>query len=128
MKIWAETYVAERHANPMGWVGADPDAPADWSRAWRITRRAAHKVVFVRVCDFDFELHDRVQLDACVRYYSRKIRPSGRLPVYTENLGGDHTETQRWFDRLPLYLREEPKRLKVLKALSHAFRVWDTLR
>ena len=111
----------------MGSAGVDPDAPRDRSRMWHIETRPAHKVVFVRICDFEFELHDRVQLDACIRYYAKAIRPSGRLPVYTEYYGNDHGATQRWFERLPLYLREEPKRLKVLKALNRAFRAWDTL-
>lgn len=31
-------------------------------------------------------------------------------------------EVQRWHERLPLYLREEPKRLKVVAALSEALR------
>jgi hypothetical protein len=29
-------------------------------------------------------------------------------------------EVERWFERLPMYLLEEPKRQKVLKALSKA--------
>jgi len=29
-------------------------------------------------------------------------------------------EVERWFERLPLYLLEEPKRKKVLQALTHA--------
>lgn len=128
MKIWAEIYDPKRHLNPMGWTGHDPDAPRDSSRIWQVTERPAHKVVFVRVCGFDFELHDRVQLDACIRYYSKVIRPTSRLPVYTEYHGSDHFKTQRWYERLPLYLREEPKRVRVLKALGRAFREWDTLR
>jgi hypothetical protein len=127
LKIRAEIYDPKRHHNPMGWSGADPDAPRGQRRPWHIEAWPAHKVVFVRVCDFDFEFHDRVQLDACIRCYSKAIRPSGRLPVYTENFGAHHGATQRWFERLPLYLREEPKRLKVLKALDRAFREWDTL-
>jgi hypothetical protein len=29
-------------------------------------------------------------------------------------------EVERWFERLPMYLLEEPKRQKVLKGLSRA--------
>lgn len=29
-------------------------------------------------------------------------------------------DVERWFERLPMYLQEEPKREKVVKALSRA--------
>jgi len=34
-----------------------------------------------------------------------------------------HGEAQRWFERLPMHLLEEPKRRKVLEALTRAFAV-----
>jgi hypothetical protein len=40
--------------------------------------------------------------------------------VHTQDFGGDQTETQRWYDRLPMYLREEPKRVRVVAALEEA--------
>ncbi len=71
---------------------------------------------FVAVCSFTFSFQSLDQLRACLRYYSRKLHPSGRI-----NLGvADHWEVQWWYERLPLYLREEPKRQKVVKALSRA--------
>jgi hypothetical protein len=49
-----------------------------------------------------------------------QIHPSSRLRVYKENLGGDHWETQRWFEKLPLYLLEKSKSPKVVAALERA--------
>ena len=126
MKIWSERYDEERHYNPMGWKGEEPLPSAGSVRYWQVVPRPGHKVVFVQVCGFTFEFHGREQVEACREYYARKVLPSRRLPVYTQNLGGDHWETQRWFDRLPLYLREEPKRQKVVKVLEQALSQWET--
>lgn len=77
-------------------------------------------VYFVSVCSFTFEFHSLEQIEICLEYYSEKIHPSSRLPVYTQNLGGDHWGTLRWFERVPMYLLEEPKRQRVVKALTRA--------
>jgi hypothetical protein len=74
---------------------------------------------FVRACSFTFAFHSREQLEACLAYYRRKIHPSSLIPAETLG-GGDHWEFQRWFERLPAYLLEEPKRKKVVAALSRA--------
>ena len=57
----------------------------------------------------------------------KKTRPSSRIAAKTlvRELGDDWRkirgwEVERWFERLPLYLLEEPKRKKVLQALTHA--------
>ena len=73
-------------------------------------------VYFVRLCSFTFEFHSIMQIKACLDYYRQKVHPSTRL-----NMGAaDHWEMQRWFERLPMYLLEGSKRLKVMKALSAA--------
>lgn len=61
-----------------------------------------------------------MQIELCHDYFAQKIRVSGRLPVYRENLGGDHYETQRWFEKLPARLSHHSKRPKVLAALEMA--------
>jgi hypothetical protein len=73
-------------------------------------------VYFVRVCSFTFEFHSIEQIEACLEYYSQKTHPSSRLSIGA----ADHWEVQRWFERLPMYLLEEPKRQKVVKALAAA--------
>jgi len=81
----------------------------------------AKAVCRVRVCSFTFFFANSEQLKVCLDFYSRKIHPSSR----TKHMNGDHWEIQRWCDRLPLYLREEPKRVKVVAALSRALKMWD---
>ena len=76
---------------------------------------------FVRTCGFTLEFHSTEQLHTCLRYFSLKIRPSSRIPWdQLGDYGGDQTETQRWFDRLPQWLLKESKRLRAVKALESA--------
>ena len=63
----------------------------------------------------------------CFEYYQRKTRPSSRVAAkkLAADIGEDWREqrgweVERWFERLPMYLLEDPKRQKVLKALSKA--------
>lgn len=81
---------------------------------------APYKVCLVDVCGFRFTFHSVMQIALCHEYYSHKIHLSGRLPVYRENLGGDHYETQRWFEKLPARLSHHSKRPKVIAALDRA--------
>lgn len=84
-------------------------------------------VSVVRVASFAFRFESLEHLRECIKYYERKTRPSSRIAARTlaAELGEDWREqrgweVERWFERLPMYLLEEPKRQKVLKALSRA--------
>lgn len=103
------------HGNPMWYVD---DAQA--KQHWRAPSLSDYKVCLVTVCGFTFTFHSLVQIQACLEFYSRQHHPSSRLPVYTENLGGDHMETQRWFEKLPQYLLEKSRREKVVVVLRRA--------
>jgi len=48
--------------------------------------------------------------------------PSSRLSVGS----ADSWEMQRWCERLPMYLSEEPKRQKIVKALTSALEHFAT--
>ena len=90
------------------WVGGlYPKSPQDnLIESW---------VYFVNVCSFTFQFQSLDQLEQCLRYFSQKIHPSSRLPdVELEHYW------QRWYERLPIWLSEEPKRQKVIKALQKA--------
>ncbi len=83
-----------------------------------------HAIV-VRVASFTFRFGTVKQLQECISYYKQKTRPSSRIAARTlaSDLGEDWRElrgwdVERWFERLPMYLLEEPKRQKVLKALA----------
>ena len=99
-------------------------APTPQQREWhlRAPTLEPHRVVFVRVAGFTFEFHSPEQIRAALEYYARKLRPTSRLAVHMLDYGGDQGETQRWFERLPLYLREEPRRRRVVSALEEALR------
>ena len=71
-------------------------------------------VYFVRACSFTFEFHSVAQINQCLEYFERKLHPSSRLDIGA----ADHWEMQRWFERLPIYLSEEPKRKRIVKALA----------
>jgi hypothetical protein len=84
-------------------------------------------VIVVRVASFAFRFRNIEQLRECIEYYRQKTRPSNRVAAKTiaSQLGEDWRalrswEVERWFERLPMYLLEEPKRQKVLKALDKA--------
>ena len=68
---------------------------------------------YVAVCGFTFEFVAVQQIRECLAYYERKIHPSSMRQVPASYL-------QRWYERLPMWLMEEPKRQKVVKALARA--------
>jgi hypothetical protein len=109
-RIWSEHFDWTKHHNQMPEV--ESFAP-EQNRAPTLIPRL---VYFVSVCSFTFEFHSIKQIQTCLDYYSRKIQPSSRYTVGA----ADHAESQRWFERAPLFLREERKRQQVVKALENA--------
>jgi hypothetical protein len=88
---------------------------------------APRHLIVVRVASFTFSFKTVQQLRECICYFEKKTHPSSRIAAKTlaADLGEDWRElrgwdVERWFERLPMYLLEEPKRQKVLKALSKA--------
>jgi hypothetical protein len=108
--ITIEDYDATRHGNPMWYVD-----DAQRERHQRAPTIIPCKVCLVNVCGFTFVFHSLPQLRLCLDYYSEEHHPSSRLPI----LGGDHWEFQRWFEKLPQFLLEKPKRSKVIAALKN---------
>ena len=113
--IRIEDFDEGRHPNPMAYI--------DNSQARRDSQTRGlvpYKVCLVAVCGFEFIFHSVMQLELCLEYYRRDHHPSSRLPVESGNYGGDHWETQRWFEKLPNYLLEKGKRPRVVSALEQA--------
>lgn len=78
-------------------------------------------VYFVRECGFTFEFHSLGQLKTCLEYFDQKMRPPTRIPSgELWKYGGDQSETQRWFERLPAKLFAATKREQIVKALRRA--------
>jgi hypothetical protein len=122
-QVKIEAYDPLKHPNPMWYID-----DAQSKRHWRAPSLSEYKVCLVTVCSFTFIFHSTEQLALCLDYYRREHQPSSKLPVYTENLGGDHSEMQRWFEKLPQYLLEKSKRMKVVKALERAMREYLRVR
>jgi hypothetical protein len=109
---WHEPYDPNRHRNRM--LGAGP--PADESPDPIILPRS---VFFVEAAGFTFEFHSLDQLRAALEYFAQKVRPSSRIPHFPSG-SVDHWEGQRWYDRIPMKLLKESRRLRVVKALTEA--------
>lgn len=114
-QIWSEPFDWTKHQDQMFGVES---STADHHRAPTLLQR---QVYFVRVCSFTFQFHSPQQIQACLDYYNRKIQPSSRRDIGT----ADHWECERWFERLPLFLREESKRQRVVKALRDALNKFE---
>jgi hypothetical protein len=109
-RFWKEQYKPTEHFNQMHEISV--------FKSPNLTLIPSF-VYFVSVCSFTFEFHSTKQIEACLNYYSEKNHDSSRR---YDTLGGDHWEFQRWFERLSMYLLEEPKRQKVVKALAKALK------
>ncbi len=120
-RIWKERFECTKHG---GLPDASPDVVAQPARDWSSPTLISHYVVFVHVCSFTFRFDSKEQLQRVLQYYEQKIVPSSRLPQAALT-GCDHWEAERWFEKLPLFLREEPKRVKVVKALRDALERFD---
>jgi hypothetical protein len=90
-------------------------------------------VIVVEVASFTFKFSTLEQLQECIRYYKQKTRPTSQVRAKTiaSEIGEDWRtrrgwEVERWFERLPMYLLEEPKRQKVLKALSKTLKLAES--
>jgi hypothetical protein len=77
-------------------------------------------VFFVEVAGFTFEFHSLREIQIVLAYFSQKVRPSSRSPYPI--VGMSHWEAQQWHDRIPGWLLKEPRRIKVVTALSDALR------
>ncbi|MEJ2613201.1 MAG: hypothetical protein P8179_24910 [Candidatus Thiodiazotropha sp.] len=111
MAIWKEKYIKGHHGNAM--YGSE--APGFETRSEYDNIRD-NWVYFIEACGFTFQFLNVAQLSECLAYYEIKNAGSTR-----EEIGAaDHWEVQRWYERLPLYLREETKRIKVVKVLKKA--------
>ena len=73
-------------------------------------------IYYVYVCRFTFVFFSLSEIPSYIQYYSTKILPTRCLRLPHCN----HDMRQRRFNRLPLYLRSNSKRFRVIKALEVA--------
>jgi len=74
-------------------------------------------VYFVHVCSFQFTFTSVAQISEYLTHFSHELKPSNR---WADSPDADHLERQSRFAKLPLFLWEEPKRRKVVSALTRA--------
>jgi hypothetical protein len=119
-QIWSETYDPERHRDKMHDVSKIPGVPTE--QYWRAPTLQRYPVYFVRVCGFTFEFHSIQQLEVCLAFFAQKVRPSSmiRFSDSDRRIQWLHWVCQRWFDRLPMQLLEERRRVRIVPALKTA--------
>ena len=112
-RIWTEPYRSDRHSAPIEYWGTT-DAHL------RAPTLIPKDVLMVSVASFTFQFVSVMQLRDCLSYFEQKIHPTSRRSVPGDI---DHWESQRWFERLPMYLLEDVKRRKVVTALQKALKL-----
>lgn len=129
MLLWDANF--DKIGTAMTRISREPRLPIRWLH--RTKSLLPRDQIVVRVASFRFRFDDTAQLRKCIGYYKKKTHPSSRVPGKTlaAELGEDWREqrgweVERWFERLPMYLLEEPKRQKVLKALTKALELAET--
>jgi hypothetical protein len=122
---WSETFDPRKHHDAMRTIEGVPQR-----HQWRTASLQTHAVYFVRVCTFTFEFHSISQIQECLRFFTRKIRPSGRRDVrnFDPDPGLIHSLSQRWHERLPMYLLEERRRVSVVRALKQALQKYSDMK
>jgi hypothetical protein len=122
-RIWKEEFDSIKHG---GLPDALPDVTGPIRRHWAAPTLMPHEVLLVCVCSFTFRFDTKEQLERVLAFYEQKTVPSSRQAesIWSQR-GGDHGEAERWYERLPMFLREEPKRLKVVKALREARKMFN---
>ncbi len=121
-QIWTETFDPRRHRNKMHDVTHLPGVPRE--RRWRAPTLQRYTVYFVRVCGFTFEFHSLEQLKVCLKFFSQKVRPSSmiRFSEADRRITWLHWVCQRWFERLPMQLLEERRRVRIVPTLQKALK------
>jgi hypothetical protein len=112
-RIWVEQYTGS--GVPIDYWGHSPTPRAEDRNL------VPRNMLMVAVASFTFRFVSVEQIRDCLSYYEQKTHPSSRIAAR----GGDHWEFQRWFERLPMYLLEDAKRTKVVKALRKALEVGE---
>ena len=119
-QIWTEIFDPKRHSDKMRDASLVPGVPREQYNLAPTLQR--YPVYFVRVCGFTFEFHDLTQLEICLEFFSRKVRPSSMIKFSEADrrIHWLHWVCQRWFERLPMQLLEERRRVRILPALREA--------
>jgi hypothetical protein len=115
-RFWKEPYSAEK---------ARECGIHDFEGGAVLGPRDTRWIYYVEVVGFTFAFFSVGMMREYLDFYSRKILPSSRTSALSPFSGGAAASVgdgQTKFERLPLWLRKEPKRRKVVKALERALK------
>jgi hypothetical protein len=112
MRLWKEKLDPTRHKD-FRYTDNLPGGRSPWPsrdgliEAW---------VYMVNVCSFTFQFHRLEDIQEYLDYFSQKPLPS------SGKSGGPALEPdwRAWHERIPMRLKNESKRVKVVKALERA--------
>jgi predicted phosphoadenosine phosphosulfate sulfurtransferase len=115
LRIWKEKLDPNRHK--------DHTYPLRGGTAAKLPKDPTIEsyVYFVNVCSFTFEFVSLDDIREYLSYFSKKPIPS------SGKSGGSTLEPywRAWHERIPMWLKEEPKRQKVVKALTKALKEFE---
>ncbi len=80
-------------------------------------------IYYVEVCRFQFAFFSLGMIREYLDFYSRKVLPSSRFDrasPFSQGAAASVGDGQTRFERLPLRLRQESKRVRVVRALERA--------
>lgn len=115
-RFWREPY-SEEKARQIG--------IHDFEGAPLLGPPKARWVYYVAVCGFTFAFFSLDMIREYLDFFSRKVVPSSRFSGasrFSSGAAASVGDDQTRFERLPVWLREEPKRQKVVKALERALK------
>jgi hypothetical protein len=136
-RFWKEPYSLER-ALELG-IHDFEDAPCVGvsNGEWTLTRdgspapanpgfRAWPKwIYYVEVCQFTFGFFSLEMIKEYLEFYSRRVLPSSlHSSAFSKGLAASVGDGQTRFERLPLRLRAESKRVRVVKVLEKALLIF----
>ena len=109
-RLWTEPLDLARHRDLMSTNhigGIECTIPLD--------RLIEQKVYFIEAAGFTFQFTSLAQIQEALEFFEKRIHPSSRqADIVLEHYW------QRWYERLPQWLFKEPRRLKVVAAMTRA--------
>jgi hypothetical protein len=108
-RYWKEPYTGARYGDRL------PNTLAAPARG--LVRQ---ELICVSVCSFTFKFYGADEIREYVAFFEKKTHPSSTIPIPEGADSFLRWHSQRWYERLPMYLQQEGKRVKVLKALRKA--------
>jgi hypothetical protein len=113
-RYWKEPYTGTRYGDD------PPDALPAPARGLVV-----QDLICVSVCSFTFRFYSGDEIREYIAFFEKKTHRSSTLPMPKGADSFFRWHAQRWYERLPMYLQEDSKRERILKALRKALNLLD---